>query len=99
MTTRDTQRIREVKAAEKARRRAEADVRNEEYRALTAEQKLARLDAKLGAGVGAVKERSSLFAAAANAAAANAAAANAASSVLVTSEAPVVTAKKQKLGK
>ena len=89
MTTRDTQRIREVKAAEKARRRAEADVRNEEYRALTAEQKLARLDAKLGAGVGAVKERSSLFAAAANAA----------SSVLVTSEAPVVTAKKQKLGK
>ena len=46
------------------RLRSETEVRQAEYRALTAEQKIARLDARLGVGVGAVKERTRIISAA-----------------------------------
>lgn len=41
-------------------RRAEAKERQEYWNGLSAKEKLARLDSKLGAGVGAVKQRAKL---------------------------------------
>ncbi len=49
--------MRLYKAGRLARLRAETEVRQTEYRALTADEKIARLDGRLGDGVGAVKER------------------------------------------
>ena len=43
-----------------AQKRHEAQVRQEEYSKLTPKQKLERLDARLGPGVGAKKERARL---------------------------------------
>ena len=42
------------------KRQREADARNSEYGVLTPEQKLAKLNAKLGVGVGAERERAKL---------------------------------------
>lgn len=49
-----------VLRAEKQRRYEEAQVRAEEHDALTTEQKIAKLDRRLGKGVGAEKERAKL---------------------------------------
>lgn len=46
--------------AEKQRRREEAIIRQTEYAALSTKEKIQRLDAKLGVGVGAVKQRARL---------------------------------------
>lgn len=46
--------------AEAARRRAEAQVRSAEYTQLTPQQRLERLDQRLGKGVGATRERTRL---------------------------------------
>ena len=45
------------KAGRLERLRGETAVKQAEYRALSAEQKIARLDERLGVGVGAKKER------------------------------------------
>jgi hypothetical protein len=45
------------KAATKKQRRLEAELRDAEYAQLTIEQKIAKLDAKLGIGQGAKKQR------------------------------------------
>lgn len=42
-------------------RRAEAQVRQEEYNKLTIEQKVLKLDLKLGGGLGAIRQRAKLF--------------------------------------
>jgi len=42
-------------------RRAEAQVRQEEYSNLTIEQKILKIDLKLGGGIGAMKQRAKLF--------------------------------------
>lgn len=45
----------------KEQRKAEAQVRQEEYNKLTIEQKVLKLDLKLGGGLGAIKQRTKLF--------------------------------------
>ena len=45
---------------DKARRKADAEVRNAEYAKLSVHDRLTLLDAKLGKGVGATKQRAKL---------------------------------------
>jgi hypothetical protein len=49
-----------IKAADKVRRRTEGNERNLAWSKLTAAQKLASLDSRLGAGIGARRQRAKL---------------------------------------
>lgn len=48
-------------AKERDRRKVEAEARNATYNTLTIQQKLDKLDAKLGIGIGAIRERTRLI--------------------------------------
>jgi hypothetical protein len=50
-----------IAKAARERRKTEAKTRQEEYDKLTPEERLERLDKRLGKGVGAVKERIKLY--------------------------------------